>query len=49
VQLPLLQHMHCLDAGNQSLCTPERFEAQHWTGDSLHRPVILLDEVVEIF
>ena len=49
VQLPLLHHMHGLDAGNQSLRTPERFEAQHWIGDSLFCSVTLLDDVVEIF
>jgi hypothetical protein len=24
-------------------------ETQHWVGDSFHRPVILLDEVIELF
>ena len=41
--------MHGLDAGNQSLRTPERFEPQHRTGNSLHRPMVLLNDVVEVF
>ena len=47
VQLPLLDHVHGLDSGEQFPRTPERLESQHRICDSLHSPVILLDDVVE--
>jgi hypothetical protein len=49
VHLPLLQHVHGLDTGNQFLCAPERLEPQHAVGDPFHRPLVLLNDVVEVF
>jgi hypothetical protein len=48
-QLPLLDHVHGLDSGDQLHCAPERFEPQHWICDSLHSSVVLLDDIVEVF
>ena len=48
MQLPLPDHVHRLDSGNELHCAPERFKPQHWICDSLHDPVVLLDDVVEI-
>ena len=47
MQLPLLDHVHGLDSGEQFPRTPERLESEHRICDSLHSPVILLDDVVE--
>ena len=47
--LPLADHVHGLEASQQSVCRPERFETQHRPGLSLYRPVVLLDQVVQVF
>jgi hypothetical protein len=47
-KLPLLDHVHGLDAGEQLPRTPERLEAQHRIRDPFHSPVVLLHDVVEI-
>jgi hypothetical protein len=49
VQLPLLYHVHCLGSKDQLLRTPKRLEAHHRISHSFHGPVVLLDDVVEIF
>jgi len=49
VQLPLLDHVHGLDSFDQFLRTPKRLEPEHRICDSLHGPVVLLDDVVQIF
>ena len=49
MQLPLLDHVHGLYCRNQFLGAPERFESQHCSRDLFHRPVVLLDDVVEAF
>jgi hypothetical protein len=41
--------MHGLNAGDQLFCTPERLEPKHKIGDLFHCPVVLLNDVVEIF
>ena len=48
MQLPLLNHVHGLDSGEQFPRTPERLESQHRICDSLHSPVVLLHDVVEV-
>ena len=48
VQLPLLDHVHGINSGDQFVRAPKRLEAHHRICDSLHRPVVLLDKVVEI-
>ena len=47
--MSLLLRMYGLGAGNQTLRKPERFEPQHRNGNSLHRPMVLLHDVVEVF
>ena len=46
-QLPLLDHVHGLDSGEQFHRSPERLTSKHRICDSLHSPVILLGDVVE--
>lgn len=49
VQLPLINHVHGLDSGDQFLRTPKGLEAHHRVGNSLHCSVVLLHDVDEIF
>ena len=46
--LPFLDHVHGLDAGDDASGGPERLEPHHRSGSSLDRPVVLLDDVVEV-
>jgi hypothetical protein len=48
-QLPFLEHVHELDAGQRCLCGVKRFEPQHGTGDPLHRSMIVFDDMIQIF
>ena len=41
--------MHGLDSGDDDSSAPERFQTQHWSGDPLDGPKILLDNVVQVF
>ena len=47
--LPLLHHMHGLYASDVSLHSPVRLESEYRIGYSFHRPMVLLDDVVEKF
>ena len=47
--MPLLDHVHGLDPGNQFLGTPKRLESEHRACDSFDAPMVLLDDVVEVF
>ena len=49
VHLPLAAHVHGFDSGDDDSCTPKRLEAQHRPGDPLDGPVVLFDDVVEVF
>ena len=49
VHLPLLDHVHGLDAGNNNAGTPKRLELQYRSSDCLDCSVILLDDVVQVF
>jgi len=46
--LPFPDHLHDLDSGKNALSVNEAFETQHRSGDPFYRPVILLNDVVEI-
>ena len=48
IELPLLDHAQGLDSRDQSTRAVEVLEAEHGPHDSFERPVILLDEVVQI-
>ena len=41
--------MHGLDSCDEDSSAPKRLESEHWLGDSFDRPVVLLDDVVEVF
>ena len=41
--------MHGLDACNKDASTPERLEPEHRLGNSFDAPLVLLDDVVQIF
>lgn len=47
-ELPPLDHVHGLDAGDDSGGRPERLEARHRSSPPLDRPAVLLDEVVQV-
>ncbi|SOE68322.1 hypothetical protein SAMN05446635_3273 [Burkholderia sp. OK233] len=49
VELPLANAMHQFDAAQKDPRTAKSFESQHGSRTSLDRPMVLLDEVVEIF
>jgi|SRR5450631_2691781 len=48
VELPLLDHMHRLDACNEAARAAKGLEPEHGSHDALDRPVVLLDDVVEV-
>lgn len=47
-QLPLADHVHGLDAGDDLGRRPERLEAQHGPGAPLDGSVVLFDKVVQV-
>ena len=47
--LALSDHLHELDPGERRYSRPKGFETQHRPRHSFHRPVILFDNVIEIF
>jgi hypothetical protein len=46
--LPLADHVHDLDTTKDDASATERLESEHRLGDALDRPVVLLNDVVEI-
>ena len=46
VQLPFQNLVRGFDSGDQLLCIPKRLESNHRIFDSLHGPVVLLDDGV---
>jgi len=48
-QLPLTNGVYDFNPGNRTPSRPKRFEAQHRSHHPLHRCMILLCEVIEIF
>lgn len=48
IELSLAQYVHSFNAGNQDACATEDLEPEHQPYDSLDRPVILLDYIVQI-
>lgn len=48
-KLPLANHVHHLDACNDDARAPKCFEAQHRARAPFDAPVVLLDDVVQIF
>jgi hypothetical protein len=49
VQLPHLHHVHGLNSDYQFLRTPKGLAAHHQNGYAFDRPVIVLDDVIQIF
>jgi len=47
-QLALADHVHRFDPSDDNMGTVEPFESEHGPNDAFVRPVILLDDVVEI-
>ena len=47
-QLPFANHVHDLDAAKDDACATEGFESEHPSSDALDRPVVLLNDVVEV-
>jgi len=41
--------MYCFDARDNDASTPKRFEAEYRSGDPFDSPVVLLDDVVQVF
>jgi hypothetical protein len=48
-QLPFLNHVHQLDAGEGVLCGIEGLEPEHRTGDPLHATMVLLHHIIQLF
>jgi hypothetical protein len=48
VHLPLADHMHQFDAGQDDASTPEILETHHWFDDAFDGPVILLHDVIQV-
>jgi len=48
-ELPLADTVHQLDAGDRSHRIPELLEAKHHSDALLHAPMVLLNQVVQIF
>jgi hypothetical protein len=48
VHLPLADHVHQFDAGQNDASTPEILEAHHWFDDGLEDTVILLHDVIQV-
>jgi hypothetical protein len=47
--LSFRDHVHNLNAGQKDPGTAKRFESQHGPRSSLDRPMVLLDQIIEIF
>ena len=48
VHLPLADHVHGFDSGDDDSCPPKRLESEYLSGDSFDGPVVLLDDVVQV-
>ena len=48
IELPLADHVHGLDAGNEDARSAKNLEPEHRPYDSFDRPMILLDDIVEV-
>jgi hypothetical protein len=48
-KLPFAYHVDQLDAGQERLCPPKRFEPQHRSRPSFDIPVILRNQIIQIF
>ena len=49
LHLPFGDHMHQFDPGQQDSGTAKSLEPQHGPRSALDRPMVLLDQIVEIF
>ena len=49
VHLPLLDHVHGLDSGDEDSSTPKGLESEHGSGDPFDGPMVLFDDVVQVF
>jgi hypothetical protein len=49
LHLSFRDHVHNLNAGQKDPGTAKRFESQHGSRASLDRPMVLLDNIVEVF
>jgi len=47
--LSFLDHVHQLDSMQSAAGRVEGFEAEHGSNDSFNRPVVLLDEIIQVF
>jgi hypothetical protein len=47
-QLPFANHVHDLDAAKDDASATERLESEHRSDDAFDRPVVLLNDVLEI-
>jgi len=48
LELPLLDHVHGLDAHDDGASAAKRLEPEHWSHDAFDGAVILLDQIVEV-
>ena len=48
-QLPLADHVHCFDSGDDDSCTPKRLKSEYRLGDSFDGSMVLPGDVVEVF
>src|SRR6185437_8740691 len=48
-QLPLSDHVHRLDIGQQDPRAAQRLETQHWSSNALDGTMVLLDNVIQVF
>ena len=48
IDLPLADHVHRFDAGNEDAGAAKDLEPEHRPYDSFDSPMILLDDIVEI-
>jgi len=46
--LPLPDHMHYFDAGQDDAGATKILEAQHRSGDAFDGPMVLLDHVIQV-
>ena len=48
VELPFADHVHRLDARDERTSAAKFLEPQHGSHDAFDRPMVLLDDVVEV-
>ena len=49
IELAFADHVHRFDAPNERASAAKCLEPQHGSHDSFERPMILLDDVIEVF